>query len=268
MLARQESQRAAGQRYQQTNPGKRNHAARQARYRERLRSRSAFQDRWQVIPSSLSGSLSERARLEAERRRSEAPKRSLDTAENRLSELGRSGAERRRSEAPERSLDNPENPSPGFQDRPSSTSGGLVVSLSGLEPSDAGARRRRALTLPRTAPSLSEAPERSLDTPESHPALRAAFTPSGAIFSETARVSGTETQHPTRRSTQKVTHQGTHDRVVLCTLAVKPSRWLRGSSSSRRRGEGLRIEPDGVRCCFCGALCRPYARREPLRRRR
>ena len=69
-------------------------------------------------------------------------------------------------------------------------------------------------------------------------------------------------------STQKVTHQGTQGPMVSCRVVTKPSRCPEGSSSSRRRGEILRIEPVGVYCCFCGCLCRPYARHGPLRRRR
>lgn len=65
--------------------------------------------------------------------------------------------------------------------------------------------------------------------------------------------------HALSVSADKVTHQGTQAADEWSRLAFETAaRWRITLSASRR----------WVRCSFCGARCRPYARLEPLRCRR
>jgi hypothetical protein len=69
------------------------------------------------------------------------------------------------------------------------------------------------------------------------------------------------------RSTQQVTHRGTPPQpaevTLRATIAESPATTrCTQTAAGRQAGDG------GVRCDFCGALCQPFARREPLRCRR
>jgi len=70
-----------------------------------------------------------------------------------------------------------------------------------------------------------------------------------------------------KQSTEEVTHRGTPTPEVeirlRSSIAESPP-----TARCNEAGEGVRAEADGVQCDFCGALCQPFARRDPLRSRR
>lgn len=70
-----------------------------------------------------------------------------------------------------------------------------------------------------------------------------------------------------KQSAEEVTHRGTPtpeaEIRLRSTIAESPP-----TVRCNEAGEGVRAEADGVQCDFCGALCQPFARRDPLRSRR
>jgi hypothetical protein len=70
-----------------------------------------------------------------------------------------------------------------------------------------------------------------------------------------------------KQSAEEVTHRGTPTPVaeirLRSSIAESPP-----TVRCKEAGEGVRAGADGVQCDFCGALCQPFARREPLRSRR